>query len=547
MSPTASLALAFDILAKDSASRTFDKVGDSADRSGRRVSGFGSSFASLGKTVAVGAAALGVGAIALGKGFYDAAIESAKVTAQTEAVIKSMGGVAGVTANQVAGLAEALSMQTGVDDELIQSGQNVLLTFANVQNVAGNGPKIFDRATKAALDMSVALGTDMSSAAMQLGKALNDPTDGLAKLSRSGIQFTDQQKEQIKAMQEAGDVAGAQAVMLAELERQFGGSAEAQATAGDRLKVVWGNLQETLGEKLLPVIERSATFLANNLPQALDSASSAFASVAGFVSEHQAVFVALAVVIGGSLVAAFTAWAFSAAAAAASTIAAMAPVLAIGAAIAALVAGVIWAYQNWDLFRGAVDAVASFMTTRLWPALQAVAGWITGTLVPTISGIIGAFTDWLSRANDVAGGIKSAFDGVVGFFTSMPGRITSASRGMWDGIKEAFRSAVNWIIRGWNGIEFRIPGFKVGPIGYDGFTLGLLDIPTLHAGGTVTPTGIAPLRSDEVLARLQVGETVFPKGAGMAEQTRSIGQIVVQTSAPPREWIDEFLWQGAGL
>lgn len=289
----ASLALAFDILARDKASNTFDKVGDSADRSGRKVSGFGSSFANLGKAVAVGAAALGVGAIALGKGFYNAAIESAKVTAQTEAVIKSMGGVAGVTANQVADLAEALSMQTGVDDELIQSGQNVLLTFANVRNEAGKGPKTFDRATKAALDMSVALGTDVSSAAMQLGKALNDPTDGLAKLTRSGIQFTDQQKEQIKAMQEAGDIAGAQSVMLDELERQFGGSAEAQATAGDQLKVVWGNLQETIGNGLVPVVEQAATWLTTALPAALDVGSRAFESARPYLENIRAAFEAV--------------------------------------------------------------------------------------------------------------------------------------------------------------------------------------------------------------------------------------------------------------
>lgn len=288
-----STALAFDILARDKASADLNKVGDSAERTGHKVGGLSSKFAGLGKAVALGAAAAGAGAFALGKGFYDAAIESQKITKQTEAVIKSMGGAAKVTAKQVGDLAGALAMKTGVDDELIQSGQNVLLTFANIRNEAGKGPKTFDRATKAALDMSVALGTDMTSASMMLGKALNDPTDGLSKLARSGIQFTDQQKEQIKVMQEAGNVAGAQAIMLSELERQFGGSAEAQATAGDRLKVVWGNLQETLGNGLVPIVERAASWLTTALPAAMDTAGGAFESAKPYLDTARDAFAAI--------------------------------------------------------------------------------------------------------------------------------------------------------------------------------------------------------------------------------------------------------------
>jgi hypothetical protein len=224
------------------------------------------------------AAALGVGAVAVGagvlaKGFVDAAIESQKVTKQTEAVIKSMGGASNVTADQVAKLSTKLSLKSGVDDELIQSGSNLLLTFGKVRNEIGKGNDIFDRANAAALDMSVAMGTDMKSAAMQVGKALNDPVKGLSKLSRSGIQFTKQQEDQIKAMAKVGDTAGAQKIMLAELERQFGGSAEAQATAGDKLKVVWGNLQEELGSRLLPMFEKVAEWASVALPKALDAIS----------------------------------------------------------------------------------------------------------------------------------------------------------------------------------------------------------------------------------------------------------------------------------
>ena len=84
--------------------------------------------------------------------------EAQKVAAQTNAVLKSTGGRPSVTAKQVEKLAESLMLKSGVDDEVIQSGENVLLTFTNIRNEAGKGNDIFDQATKATLDLSVALG-----------------------------------------------------------------------------------------------------------------------------------------------------------------------------------------------------------------------------------------------------------------------------------------------------------------------------------------------------------------------------------------------------
>lgn len=232
------------------------------------VKGVGSKLASFGKVAAIGMGALAAGAAVVGKGLYDAAIESQKVTKQTEAVIKSMGGAAKVSADQVADLATKLSLKSGADDEMIQSGANVMLTFGKIRNEVGKGNAIFDRATNSALDMSVALGTDMKSASILVGKALNDPIKGLTALGRSGIQFTESQKKTIKSLVDSGKTLEAQKIILGELDKQFGGSAAAQATAGDRLKVAWGNLQEQLGDKLIPVFEAVARWASALLPKA---------------------------------------------------------------------------------------------------------------------------------------------------------------------------------------------------------------------------------------------------------------------------------------
>ena len=48
--------------------------------------------------------------------------------------------------------------------------------------------------------MSTAFGQDLQSSAIQLGKALNDPVAGIGALQRIGVQFTEAQKNTIKAL-----------------------------------------------------------------------------------------------------------------------------------------------------------------------------------------------------------------------------------------------------------------------------------------------------------------------------------------------------------
>lgn len=207
---------------------------------------------------------------------FEEAREAQKIGRLTEQVIKTTGGAAKVTAKEVGTLAEQLSNVSAVDDEIIQGGANLLLTFKNVRNEVGKGNNIFDQTVGLANDMSIALGQDMKSSSIQLGKALNDPIKGVTALQRVGVSFTQQQKDQIKAMTESGDLLGAQKLILKEVGDQFGGAAQAAADPVEKLKVVWGNLLEDLGTRALPLIETIATWLGKNLPKILDGAGKAF-------------------------------------------------------------------------------------------------------------------------------------------------------------------------------------------------------------------------------------------------------------------------------
>lgn len=262
--------------AKGFAAKLQGEVGSTLGRAGqtggqRASRGFGSTFGASMKSLfaATAGLAIGSGLVSFFKDANAEARESQKVGALTAQVIKSTGGAAKVTARDVGNLASAISRKTGIDDEAIQSASNLLLTFTNVRNEVGRGNKIFNQATKLATDMGAALGGDPKSSAIQLGKALNDPVKGITALTRVGVSFTEQQKEQIKSLVESGDTLGAQKVILGELKKEFGGAAAAMATPGEKAAVAWGNLKEQIGTAFLPVMDKLAGLFTSKIAPAL--------------------------------------------------------------------------------------------------------------------------------------------------------------------------------------------------------------------------------------------------------------------------------------
>lgn len=267
-------ALSFDILGRDKASQAFDKVGKAADRTEKKFGFLAARSHGLTAGITAGfgkiaGAMVAVAGISAFKGFIDEARESRKVGALTQSIIKSTGGAAKISAGQVGDLATAISNKTGADDEAVQSGSNLLLTFKNVRNEVGKGANIFDRATQAAVDLSAAGFGDINGASKMLGKALNDPIKGITALGKAGVTFTDQQKKQIKTLVETGDVLGAQKIILKEVESQVGGAAAASADPLQKLGVILGNTKEAIGGAFLPVVDKAAGFLGRVIPAAV--------------------------------------------------------------------------------------------------------------------------------------------------------------------------------------------------------------------------------------------------------------------------------------
>jgi hypothetical protein len=217
------------------------------------LKGFGSSIG--GAMAALGAVGAAVGIFssvtsAIG-GMIGAAREAIAVEKDLNATIASTGGVAGVTAAMAKQYAADLSLVTNFQDDAIISGEAMLLTFTRI------GKDVFPLATETMLNMAQKFGS-IDAAAIQLGKALNDPIKGVTALGRSGIQFSAVQKQQIKDFMAVNDIAGAQGVILGELGTQFGGLAKAAADPFIQLQNAFGEVQEMLGMAIMPMLLEAA-------------------------------------------------------------------------------------------------------------------------------------------------------------------------------------------------------------------------------------------------------------------------------------------------
>lgn len=196
--------------------------------------------------------------IQLGRNSLQKWDEQMKSDAQLKSALISTNFAAGKSFRELATQADQLQNKTLFGDEATQQAQAMMLTFKNVRG------EVYDRTIPALLDLATAMKTDTKSAAIQLGKALNDPKTGLTMLGRSGITFSEQQKEIIYNLVETGKMAEAQGIILDEIYSQFGGSAEAAAKAGlgpwQQFMNKMGDYMEQLGPLFNKGLEKIMAF-----------------------------------------------------------------------------------------------------------------------------------------------------------------------------------------------------------------------------------------------------------------------------------------------
>ena len=180
------------------------------------------------------------------------------------------------------------------------------------------------------------------------------------------------------------------------------------------------------------------------------------------------------------------------------------PITIAVAAIAALVAGGIWLYRNWDTAKEHLIAFGN-KVSEIW---NNIAGWITGAIdfigqhfpmfgafldgwwqsiqaaVENVKAIFGGVIDFIS--NIFAGNWGAAWQNIVDIFGNIFGMIMNIAKAPINGVI----SIVNKAINGINSIGFDVPDW-VPLIGGKGFHINIPNIPLLAAGGFTNGPSIA--------------------------------------------------------
>ena len=164
-----------------------------------------------------------------------------------ESQVRNTGMAARLTSAEMIQMASDFQKASNIGDESIV--KNLTIPLTTFRNISGG---MFKEVQQAALDMNTVLGDSLSGEslkgfALQLGKAFNDPMHGMARLRRSGVDFTEQQIEMAKSLQLTGDLLGAQKIVLDELKGEFGNAAAAGIKASSQLKNAWDDYLEGIG------------------------------------------------------------------------------------------------------------------------------------------------------------------------------------------------------------------------------------------------------------------------------------------------------------
>lgn len=438
--------------------RTLEQQREHADRlarnreRGERLKSAGGKIAGAGAALSVGVTAP---AVALLGSSMEAAKESRQAIAQVNASLASNGTAAGRSSAQLADFAGKLQdISLFDDDDILKSVTANMLTFGSI---AG---KNFDEAQLAAVNLSAKLGQDLQSSTIQVGKALNDPIKGITALRRVGIQFTEDQKDQIKAMVAHKNVAGAQALILKELNKEFGGSAAAQRAASPdgAAQQAWRTFQETVGDialKLLPPLTRVLTQILNGFT-ALDPSTQTFLVAALAIGAALGPLLALLgsiVVIVGGVAAAFSV----------AFLPALGIVAAVVAVIGLLAYGAYEIYTNW----GAISTWFS----GLWAGVMRVFnGFVADLKTAWDSGLVGVIAllwKWRGQLlSALASVLVLAFSGAFTFLTqTLPSLVwtvvSTIGQLLWTGLTglagKLYEFGANTVKGFVNGMKGQIP------------------------------------------------------------------------------------------
>jgi phage-related protein len=386
---------------------------------------------------------------------FASAGEAEQQMVRINTLLKNGGDASGLTSEQVQNLATKFMDLAGGTDDTVLAIEEMGLRMGNIS--ADQMPSFIQNT----LDLAAATGTDATNAARLFAQAQEDPISALGRFKKMGILVDEQTKAQIKSMQDAGDTAGAFALLMDRVGQATGGSAAAQAqTFSGRLEILKGHIGEA-GEAifsgLLPPLETlfqnvitPALPLIDEMSAKIGSALAVFAS-GDIVGGLEGFGAAINVVIPGA-----TNFFYELAAQ-------VGKVIQFFQAELPLVQGI--ATSAFSAIGGAVQSVAGFFTQSLLPAIQTVTGdaqtempsfkeifenvmhavgtaitiaanFITNVLVPAATAAVAWFvTNWpqiKATAQAVFDQVQSIIQTVMPIIQTIISTVLTAIQQFWD-------------------------------------------------------------------------------------------------------------------
>jgi hypothetical protein len=498
--------LNFRLIGKDvSASKALAGVSKNSEAAGR-------SFANMGKMASVAIAGTVVGAalaagVAIGK-FATASVDKfGEVGKQTLQLQRVMGG----TAESASRMGAAFSM-SGLDTATATRAMGIFSKFSSAAGsqldqydskvaAAGQNHKVFSGQLGASASAFAQMGVKLRGTNGEI-RPTNDLLIELADQFKSMPAGVDKTALVLKAFGRGGlamlpflnkGAAGIKALMKQsdELGTTLSGSDLAAVKANTIAKREWGHAMEgvqiTVGRYLYPILTKLTQFMVGSLIPGIKFVVTWFTAKLGPAFKWVSDWVTAKML---------------------PTLTALAAVFMenVWPAIQTVVAIVVEQLQPViqafiDLWQGSLLPGLQ----RAWPWFQKVAivigvlvgaiiiavAWILGKLVPAIGAIMGVTIGVTTRLMAFASSVIENFSKIVNFVKDMPRRIGVAAVGMWDGIKDSFKAAVNWIIDKWNDLQFVIGGGEFMGKTLPSVTLDTPNIPRLANGGIVSRPTLA--------------------------------------------------------
>ena len=386
-------------------------IDQAVERTHEKIGGLGASLKEAAIMVAEVFAAEKV--YEFGKESVAAFRASESAAAQAQQGIISTNGIAGKTIDELREKAEALEKTTLFGDEQTLAAEAIQLSFTNIRGA------IYDQAIPAIQDMATRMAgggpADLKGAALLVDKALQDPIRGIGQLHRVGVDFSAAQEKMIETDIKHGQIQKAQAIILKELNTEFGGSAVAArkvlgASAdldqqNEELKKSFGSLINDGLQVVTPMLvefvhglQEAVVWVKQNkdiLEIVAVVAGGAAAAYLGYEGVLLAIEAPMAIMTAGQ-------WLLNAAMDAN-------PVGIIVVGIGALIGGLVEAYKHSEKFRAVLDGIGE-VAKDVWKILKGLGEAILGLYLFNPKMIKEGISEAVDGVKDIGGAFNRGYD-----------------------------------------------------------------------------------------------------------------------------------------